>query len=349
MIELKKITQYIQDGLNDSTSEREFVIFNDVGEFRNNYRQDGSNDITKYVNGIMGALSPTIVPIKNLQVVTQSFRVTFVLDMDLLEKDTDGNYIEVAKIRDLLSAYISSVNAVPYAQEDEEDVNFEITPSFDGVTVGVATQMSPIGNVLPMYLDFGCVFVERGVNTNNIEFIINGENMFFSDYSASRVRTAETSMVANEKSQKSFIQANGISLNLSMPLLETAQSKKIEQDVWGGGQNQAICVERHRKNALSPYSCYIMVYGNNAETGGAGQNVGQVLDFVEGKQDVLSYGTGWAIQTFTGTSKTLALTPNKTNVVFWGDGASEHLDKDTPTATHDYGVSGTYKIRIFSY
>lgn len=348
MISLSQVTEVIQNGLNAISDDREFVIFNDVGEFKDYYRQEGSNSITRYVNGIMEAMEPTIIPIKNLQVVTQSFRVTFVLDMDLLEKDTKGDYIEVANIRNLLTKYISSVNAIPYTLTND-DVSFEVTPTFSGATVGTASQMSPIGNVLPMYLDFSCVFVESGVNTNNVEFIINGESMFFSDYSASRVRTAETSMVANEPSQKTFIQANGLSLNLSMPLLQTTQSKDIEADVWGGSQNQAICVERYRANAKTPYSCYIMTYGNNAETGGVGQNIGQVLDLVEGKQDVLNYGAGWETTTFTGTRRTLSMEANKVKVVFWGDGTSQHISKNVTLIMHTYKVSGTYTIRVFSY
>lgn len=349
MISLSQVTQTIQDGLN-AIGDREFVIYNDVGEFKKAYREDGSNTITRYVNGIMEALEPTLMPIKNLQIVTQSFRVTFVLDMDALSKDeTTGNYIEVAQIRSILESYIASANAIPYSAT-ADDISFEVTPSFSGVTVGVATQMSPIGNMLPMYLDFSCVFIQSGANTNTVSFIVNGEDMFFTDYSVTRVRTAETNMQANEPSQKTFIQANGISINLSLPMLNTAQSKAFEQDVWSGTQNQAVCVERYRANANSPYSCYIMVYGNNSESGGVGQNIGQVVDFVEGKQDVLNYGTGWSIQTFTGTSKTLTLpTTTKANVVYWGDGTSEHLAKTTTTKTHTYAENKTYTIRIFSY
>ena len=108
MISLSQVTQTIQDGLN-AIGDREFVIYNDVGEFKKAYREDGSNTITRYVNGIMEALEPTLMPIKNLQIVTQSFRVTFVLDMDALSKDeTTGNYIEVAQIRSILESYIAS-------------------------------------------------------------------------------------------------------------------------------------------------------------------------------------------------------------------------------------------------
>lgn len=364
MIALSQITQVIQDGLN-AFSSREFVIFNDVGEFKKSYRQDGSNNITRYVNGIMEGLAPTIVPMKNLQVVTQSFRVTFALDIDAMDKDANGNYIEVENIRNILTGYISSVNAQPYtlSETEEDGVSFEVTPTFSGVTVGTATQMSPIGNALPMYLDFSCIFIQSGANTNTVDFIINGENMLFSEYSATRTRTAETNMVANEPSQKTYAQANGLSLNLKMPLLSTTQSKLFEADVWGGTQNKAICVERHRAGANTQYYAYIMTHGNNAENGNVGQNVGQVIDLVEGKEDLLSYGTGWNVLSFTANSSNdkqvnigdyhlSGLQGKKVAVIWWGDGTYARYTGNAgfiDNITKTYAHNGKYTIRMFSY
>ena len=357
MIALSVLTQEIEDGLN-GLDLANFKIFTDVGEFKNAYRQDGSNTITRYVNGVLEAMAPTRIPMKNLQVLTQSFRIGFVLDMDLLNKDTDGNYKEVKNIRAILEKYIASVNGVPFSKNDSENISFEITPSYSGITTGTAMQMSPIGNVLPIYLDFSCVFIQSGSNTNTVNFIINGENMFFQNYSITRTRTAETNMIANEPSSKTLAQANGISLKLEMPLLNTTQSEEIEEDVWSGSQNEAVCVERYRAGAKTPYHAYIMIYGNNAETGAVGQNIGQSIDLVEGKQNELTYGNGWDDTTFTAQvgalTKTLSLPSSAKNavVIFWGDGTTSHIDtsgQNPPTtAEHTYAV-GTYIIRYFGY
>ena len=358
MIALSQLTEAIQNGLN-AISTKEFVIFTDVGEFRKAYRGEGSNTITNYINGIMEAMTPTRMPMKNLQVLTQSFRISFVLDMDLLEKDTDGNYKEVKQVRAILEKYIASVNGKPFTLTDSESVSFEITPSYSGVIVGTATQLSPIGNVLPMYMDFSCVFIQSGVNTNTVDFIINGENMFYQEYSITRTRTAETNMIANEKSSKTLAQANGISLNLKMPMLNTKQSKAIESDVWNGGQNEAVCVERYRANATKPYQAYIMIYGNNAENGSIGQNIGQVIDLVEGKQSELSYGANWTIASFTASSGSMAYSKSvqktglKAVVVFWGDGTTERYtpaqNSSSVSISHTYLTEGTYTIRYFVY
>lgn len=305
MISIEKIREKLQTGFNNlnDRADREFIIYSDDNEFKHEYRALGSNDIIRYINGIFEPMQPTIMPIKNLEIQTQSFRVTFALDVEILHKDNNGNYAEVEEIRSILEQYIAQNNAIPYIEtETESGKSFEVTPTFGGVTVGLETQMSPVGRMLPMYFDFSCVFVENGVNANNVNFIINGENMFFQDYSVTRLRTAETNMFANSSSQKTLVQANGISINLKMPLLNTPQSESIEDDVWSGSQNQAICVERFRTTATEPYksySAYIMILGNNSESGSIGQNIGQTVDFVEGKQEELIYGDNWSEEEFT--------------------------------------------------
>ena len=355
MIALSTLTKTIENGLN-AIGTKEFAIFTDIGEFKGAYRGENSNNITRYINGIMEAMAPTRLPMKNLEVITQSFRVNFVLDVALLNKDDNGNFIEVQEIRDILEKYINANNGVSYYATDSEQKQFEITPTFSGVTVGTAQQLSPIGDVLPMYLDFSCVFIQSGVNANTIEFIINGKNMFYQNYTMSRVRTAETNMVANEKSSKTLAQANGISLNLAMPLIDEEESKNIEDDVYNGTQNQAICVERYRANAKKPYNCYIMIYGNNNESGSIGQNVGQTVDFIEGKQSELNYGENWVELEATVTSENLTYSltpPSDVNdiVIFWGDTTSQHsqITEQIDTINHTYTKVGTFKIRYFKY
>ena len=355
MIALNTLTQIIQNGLN-AIGDKEFSIFTDVGEFRNSYRGENSNNIIRYVNGIMEAMSPTRLPMRNLEVITQSFRIGFVLDISLLNKDENGNFIEVKEIRNILESYIKTSNGIPYYANDSDNKTFEITPTYSGVTVGTAQQLSPIGDVLPMYLDFSCVFVQGGTNTNTVEFIINGENMFFENYKMSRVRVAETNMFANEKNSKTLIQSNGVSLHLTMPLLNSNQSLAIEDDVYNGEMNKAVCVERYRANAIKPYNAYIMIYGNNDESGEIGRNVGQSIDFVEGKADELNYSDLWSSTQAVVDNNliyNLTLIPtSKTIVVFWGDGESSKVNSnygEIETISHNYKKQGNYTIRQYCY
>ena len=126
MIALSTLTKQIQNGLN-AIGNKEFAIFTDVGEFKNAYRGENSNNITHYINGIMEAMSPTRLPMKNLEVVTQSFRISFVLDIALLNKDKNGEFIEVKEVRAILENYIKGNNGIPYYLTDSDNKQFEIT------------------------------------------------------------------------------------------------------------------------------------------------------------------------------------------------------------------------------
>lgn len=346
MIKLTKLAQIIESELNKSIDgNREFRIYADVGDFQKSYKEYNSNQVTRYINGILEALAPSILPIRNLQALTQTFRVSFVLDMAILNKDANGNYIEVEQIRDVLERYIADNNGISFVVSDDNGESFEFTPAFNGVITGTASQLSPLGQVLPIYLDVSYTIIENGVNTNTVQFILNGENLFFESYSVSRVRMCETNMVANEPSSKTLAQSNGISITLKKPLLQSKMSQDIENDLYAGTMNKAYCLQRVRGN--KKYN-YIVIIGNNTENGALAQNIGQSVDFVEGKQGELTYDANWTVEEFTATDQNkmelISLVAQRTYVVFWGDGTSEEVSKTT-SATHTYEKNGTYTIR----
>lgn len=345
MIELKNLATIIQDGLN-ALGSNVFKVFADMGEFQNYYKADNSNDITKYVNGILEVLSPSILPIKNLQVLTWSTRVTFVLDADMLNKDDDGNFLEVTEIRAVLQKYMANNNGVPFSYTDEDDVIFEITPSFSGVSVGVASQLSPLGNALPMYLDLSYIMVESGVNSNAVEILLNSENLYFETCSITRIRTADTNIFSADNTTKQLVLTNGISIGLNLPLLNTEQGLIMEQDVLVGGNNQAQLVQYKRNNVTKNY---IMVFGDNTESFSIGKNIGMSIKLAEGRPDLLTYGDNWTKTNITvsaNETKTVQVQPS--GVVFWGDGESEINSSSVQVSkTHTYTNAGTYTLLIY--
>lgn len=356
MIELKKITDLIENGLNAISTDREFVIFPNLGELKKDYKEDNSNKVNRYINGDASVVASNIVPVRNLQVYTQTIRVEMVLPYERLGKDENGNFIEVLNITRLLNQYISSVNTVPISI-NENGKTIEITPQYSGVSVGTIEQMSPFGNILPIYLDGVFTFVESGVNTNNISLLVNGENMYFDRYSSSRVRVVETNMIANEKSTKSLAQSNGLSLTIEMPLLTSEQAQKIEEDLWNGTMNKAYCIERLKGTATgNTNGAYIMILGEAQETGSVGQNIGYKVSFVEGKADNLVYDNNWveidATTTTPNEEYTLDFTQamlDKRITIFWGDGQNDSLKalQSVPHFWHTYTQAGNYKIRVF--
>lgn len=345
MIELKDLALQIENGLNALGTDV-FKIFADVGEFQNYYRPENSNDIYKYVNGILEVLSPSILPIKNLQVLTWSTRITFVLDADALDKDDDGNFIEVTQIRSVLQKYMTQNNGVPFVYTDSESITFEMTPNFSGVTVGVISQLSPLGNALPIYLDLSYIMVESGINSNSVEILLNGENLYFELASLTRVRTADSNMFGNDTSTKQLTMANGISIGLNLPLLNTVQGLNLEQDILAGRNNIAQLVQYKRGAIINNY---IMVFGDNTESLSIGKNIGVSVNLAEGRPDALVYGSNWTKTNVTVSAeeaKTVQVQP--TGVVFWGDGESEINNSTIQVSkTHTYTNAGTYTIVVY--
>lgn len=354
MIELKTIAKTIENNLNTLLANdggQQFKIFADLGEFQNYYKAQNSNDPTYYVNGILEALTPSLLPIRNLQALTQTIRVTFALDVELMNKDTDGNFVEVTEIRKLLMKYIASANGIPFPLSetltDNTTMTYEVTPSFNGVTVGEIAQLSPIGEILPMYLDLVYTFIQSGINSNSVQIFLNGESLYFEKCSLSRVRLAESNTFAGGKSTKTVIQNNGLSIDINAPLLDTTQSGVIEDDVLDGGNNIAQCVQYVRGTKVRNY---IMVFGNTTENLEMAKNIGANVSLVEGKQDILSYNEHWQTYSVTvGAGQTVTIgtaVSEFKGVAFFGDGTSG--TSTTGTFEHTYKNAGTYLVRVFN-
>ena len=275
MIDTKQIREWLQANLVDD--DFEFAIFSDVAEFKKAYKDEYSNDAIHYVNAIIDPDVPTILPIKNLQVATQSVRVHFVFDIDLLSKDADGNYIEVDNLKRVLTDFITAKNGVPFAIT-ENTISFEVTPQFSGLTDGLASQLSPIGNVLPVDMGITFTVVESGINSNNVSIKLNGEDLFYQSASITRSRLAETNVMGSGNATTTAIQSNSFSLHLNSPLLSSTQHLVLLNDNLSGGQNKANVLQ-----ITTPYqtNTYIVTTGENTLSLEPAKNIGIAFDLVE--------------------------------------------------------------------
>lgn len=349
MISTKDLANYIESRLNDY-GDKKFKIYADIGDFKKAYRPLRSNDIEYYTNGILEALTPDIVPIKNVKIAIQNVQVSFVFDIELLDKDNDGNYNEVVDTKKVINEWAMSINGTPSLIYDDEGNSFEITPQYNGITIGVVSQLSPIGEALPVFLNLSFVIVSGGVNSNSVEFRLNGETLLTQDVTIQRTRQSETNMFAQDSASKTIIQSNGLSFKISIPFIDTDENKKIEKDILEGSMNKAQLFEYTRGMV---YKAYIMVLGNDGMSLAPSKNIGIDFDLVEGKQDLLSYGEGWNVVVEETQDKDitiqLGLDTPKTIVAFWGDGTSTTTINETEYITHTYLEDGEYTIRYFIY
>lgn len=344
MIETKQIREWLQTTL--VADGYDFAIFSDVAEFKKAYKPDDSNTITRYVNAIVEPQVPTILPIKNLQVATQSVVVHFVFDIEYLSKDANGNYVEVDNLKKILSDYISTYNGQPSSLQDDNGLTFEVTTQFNGITDGIAQQLSPIGNILPVDMSMTLTIVESGVNSNNVSIIFDGENLFYQSATINRTRMAETNSLASNTSTKTVMQSNGLSIHLAAPLLSSTQNTVILNDILNGGQNQAHLLEIKTPSTDNFYLCAI---GNDNLSLEPAKNIGLTLDIVEIPSSVAVYPTGW-VQSYVPGTKDLqwtistTLTAGQTYFIVFDDTNEIYHVTNNTEQTATFSISDTNAV-----
>ena len=345
MIELKQLAKAIENSLNTITQTKIFKIYADLGDFQEYSRE--VNDYKKYVNGVLESLAPSILPIKSLQAITQTIRLSLILDAEMLGKDEDGNYIEVEQARSILEQFMASNNGVPSALVDTLGVTFEITPAYSGVTVGEVALLSPIGKCLPIYLDGTYTIIESGVNSNGVTFSLNGKPMFAQAYTMTRLRTAEANTFSDKETAQTVIQTNGLSIDIRTPFLSNEIGALIEDDILDGGNNKAQWLQYKRGGKERNY---IVTFGTNTGSGEMSKNIGLQISMVEGRPDMLEYNKYWRTQEVIATAGIPVsigeLAEGFVGVCWWGDGTSS--TSEDGIFSHTYQESGTYEARIFS-
>ena len=350
MIETKEIREWLQANLVDD--DFEFAIFSDVAEFKKAYKDEYSNDAIHYVNAIIDPDVPTILPIKNLQVATQSVTVHFVFDIDILSKDANGNYIEVDNLKRVLSDFITAKNGLPFTLTNNS-VSFEVTPQFSGLTDGLASQLSPIGNVLPVDMGITFTLVESGINSNNVSIKFNGEDLFYQSASITRTRMAETNVMGSGNATTTAIQSNSFNLHINSPLLSSTQHLVLLNDNLSGGQNKANVLQ-----ITTPYQTktYIVTTGENTLSLEPAKNIGIAFDLVEIPVSIADFSNSsvWNGVEFLSTSDYACrwnIAPGKTLVVAVPDSNLLLVQENTTNSTmvFNYTILANGKAQRYLY
>lgn len=295
MIEFKELVKTLETQLNiisDSTpiskqfywqEKQPFKLFADIADFEHYYRAIDSNSIIKYINCIAEVLTPDLMAYKGLQISTQTVELQFVLDIDMLEKDDDGNFIEVLYVKNMLDKFIATYNGVPFVLTEDE-TSFEVTPSYSGVTTGIVEQLSPFGRTTVLTITSSFTIVESGVNSNNVTYELDGKELFTSSATITRTRTAETNQNEEEQVTNTIIQSNGINFNFKSPLLNNEIMQIIEQDVLVGGNNIPHLLTYTRNGTTYQY-CVVFI--ENTLSTALASNIGLNYNLAEARKNIV--------------------------------------------------------------
>lgn len=333
MIQTLWLANYIENQLNNNNLGKKFLVFADEGDMRETRRKCGKTE--RYTNCLLEVMSNTLVPIRNISFQTFNLQLMLIVDLMASGLQNENQYnreqsTNLIDIKSILGGFINSLNGQTFAQEiDGKTYNMTIT--FGTLTDGQKMELGDVNEALPLYLSMTFTFFENGVNANDTHIYLNNEDLYFTRYVVSKVKTTDQNEYAGgTKGAKSYVLIGGKSIDMVIPVVNTPIGKKIMEDILGDEINEAYCVR-----VVTPLyeKRFIGILGNDTLNADAGANLGYNLSIVEGKENELKYGENWQIETTTEQTITKTILGQKT--VFWGDNTSDYVEAGGEL-THSY-------------
>ena len=357
MIGLETIRDNIQTTLNANQFGKVFRLYTNDGEFKKAFR-DG-NDITEYINGICRVSNSSLTPLKSLSILTMSVEVEFCVRVDNLEKDANGNYIEVLNIQALCENFVNSQNGQTITLT-EENKTYVLAVNTEMPIVGVERLVTPLGKCLPITLQIFYTMVENGVNSSNVSLYIGGEEVPYTDLTIDRVFVNTVAQKATEEVGKTINEQNSVSISFVAPLTTTALGKDYTDIILDGGNNVALPVTIDYKS-LNKKANYTMTFSSLKHTSSGVQNVGVQGTLVEVDTNVADFKTlnigKWSHKNITINKQyadqyaVVQIINDANYYIDWGDDINESGKTPStgePTIAHNYTSDGDFVISLFT-
>lgn len=343
MIDTLFIANYLQNLLN--TGERKYVIFADEGDLKKSVKD--KDKVIEYTHGVVKIVSTTIVPVKALSLSTINAQLTLIVNLaqdGYVEIEENGitrkQSISLISVKKDLDNLISQLNGQVVVLNDGEK-SYTSNIALSQPTNGLKMALGEINEGLPLYINLSLVTFENGVNANECHYYVNGEDIYFTKLTITKVSTNDQAQFVNGKTGKSYALTNGRSFDMVIPTINSDVSKSIMKDILGTRDtNTALAV---RVDTPLEKNNYICIFGNNAINIELGTNCGYNTSFVEGVPNQLIYDEHWTTQQGSGTIELEAKTGA---IIFWGDDTSTYAESDS-TYSHTYTDTRAHTIRIW--
>lgn len=344
MIDILYLANFLQDELNKNTLGKEFRIFASEGDLIQSVKVN--NKLRVYDQGIVRVVSSNIVPIKNINFETINAQLMLLADIQRNSVSLEGSAEDRPQSTNLLD--VKQCVAEVISRVNGQTVNINLGGKSYALTVGLSLPtegekqgLGQIADAVPLYISVSFVFFENGVNANDCEIYINGENMYFTRATVTRIKTADTNTFANSKVNKGVALVGGKSVDLVVPVLSSEVSQIIMEDVLDDTKiNRAVNVLV--KTPLAEIE-FIGLLGNTTLNLESGLNAGYNVSVIQGIEDALVYDDNWTVREQTKVIETVNMT--NAGTIYWGDGTITKVEK-AQTVNHTYAGLGNI-IRIF--
>ena len=325
MIDTLHLANYLQNILNQNSSGLDFLVFADEGDLVATQKIKGVKKT--YVNSLLEITSSTIIPIKNLTFHTINAQLMVLADT------TDAGYVEetdkkrkqsrnLILVKECIAELISTLNGNTVLLNDDEKT-YNATFSISRPTDGQKDSLGDITEFIPLYVNIGVNVFDNGVNTNQVSLKLNHEDIHFTRMVLTKAKTADQNNFAKDKASKTFALIGGKSIDITTPVLNTAFSRFVMEDVLNDNTlNRAVDV---RLETPIGNAHFIGILGNTQISGDVGANLGYNISLVQGVERVLKYDENWQKISLTETAKTYTINMRGAGSIYWGDGTTDYV------------------------
>lgn len=341
MINTKYLANYFTNLLNQYGEGygKHFKIFADEGELKKATKEYGKAPID-YTSGIVEVLSSQLTPIRDIRLYTYNIQITLFIDLALNGFNEDKESLNFIDIRDVITNIISDENGAT-GFVNIKGKEFNQTLGFNYPTNGTKSDVGFISDCMPIYWSCNIALFEDGVNANECKIFVNGEELSFTRVVFTRQRTADGQTFNGDISQKTTMQAQGLSVDLVVPALKTSEvSQLIMRDVFNGGNYALHCI---LETPLASKT-FIGTFGNTQASLDLATNIGYNISIVEAKENILDYNYTDKWQVYNG-QENITIDLNKKSTIYWGDGVIEVLD--VGEHTHEYADKKMHTVYVF--
>lgn len=286
MIEDYLINQ-LEESLNDNDYNLTFKLWSNLGDYQESIRI--GNQQVNFVNAIVQALPAILLPIPNVKMVRVTFQITFAINIDMSEKNEDGQYELPIKVRQALQEVAQSQQAIITYAELEE-TTYQILPLFTlpSSTESVTMTSDDTGEVLPMTMSIEYIITENIANANSYKLKINGHDINFEQLIFTKQRTANQYTYKGNSNTKTNVIQGAVGIDVTMPQFLDESSDLILNDIFSEENNQSYYVEiTYPISSGNITKQYIMTSGTGQLTAVKTSNVGINFSLAEKRIETL--------------------------------------------------------------
>jgi hypothetical protein len=324
VIETTYFAKYFTELLNKYGADygKHFKVFADEGELQKATKNYGEAP-KDYTSGIVEVISSSLIPVRDIRINTFSVQVTLFVDLALNGFNEEKESLNLMDIRTVLTNIIESINGTTeFVSFGEKKFNQSITVNYP--TNGQKTDIGFISDCLPIFWTFNLALTEDGINANDCKLLINGTDINFTRMVLTRKRTADSQNFNGDTSQKTIIQANGLSVDLVVPVQDNDISRLFMQDVLDGG-NFALNIEIETPLYTKRF---IGTFGDTQASLDIASNVGGNMSIVEAKENVLDYQYTNKWTKYITLEQEFELEAKTGDVIYFGDGIILKVEED---------------------